>query len=280
MRAPAYTLSAVLLILFALTAVLGNQPAPPAQAPAWDNCLACHTDPTATLPPLSAFRIETIGQPLVDCRDCHSEIDLAGIRSDLTHPVRSVGSHVECTDCHQPVAHNALTPPPVPGGDYHAEGCYSCHRDVEAKRMMLWSHGESPGIKCRDCHPPHKPLKAALPPDLLSWAQGGGYINSYDWWQSNDLCFECHVPADIMLPLHEGFVTKNTVNYHDLHLGRGEVLCIECHDPHGANREGMLRDQLLTGASLGYMDRIDGASCTVVCHGVDHDDWRYINEVF
>ena len=281
MRTPANLLWAVLLVLFALTAALETAPASPATtAPAWDDCLGCHTDATAGLPELTTFRVRGLGQRLPGCLDCHEPLDLTGVRSNWTHPVRSVASHLACTDCHQAVPHDETSPPPLPQGDYKAEGCYVCHREVEAKRLAMWSHGHLPSLECRTCHPAHEPLRAALPLDLMSLAEQGGWLDMYDWWQSNRLCFQCHIPAELILPLDQGFVTLNTVNYHDLHVNQGRVLCVECHDPHGSNRRGMLRDQLLDGRLLGFFDRVDGGSCAVTCHGIEHDDWRYINEVF
>jgi predicted CXXCH cytochrome family protein len=246
----------------------------------WGDCLACHESPDTGLPGLSLFRPSSFAVPLASCEDCHSPLDLSGPRSDWTHPIRSVASHLDCADCHAAVPHDAENPPPVPYGDYDAAGCFECHREVSAALSAIWSHGSYPQVSCRDCHAAHRPLRTALPPTLLPSTKRDSWLSTYDWFLSNDACLQCHAPGGLILPLDSGFVTLNTRNYHQVHLEMGDVLCLECHDPHGSRRRGMIRDELLNGRYLQFTELIDGASCAVTCHGVDHDDWRYINEVY
>jgi len=246
----------------------------------WSDCLACHTDVVTQLPTLSTFRIDVPGTPLPDCRDCHQPVELSALRTQWTHPVRAVADHLACMDCHVVATHDGTCPPPRPVGDYNASGCHECHPAVELRLSMLWSHGHDPRVTCRDCHPAHRPLAAALPPRLLPHEFRQNWLGHGDWWASNEACFACHTPGELLLPLDRGFVTLNTVNYHDTHVVGGQVLCIECHDPHGSNRRGMLRDYLLSGEYLAQVEHIDGASCAVLCHEVDHQNWRYINSVY
>ena len=103
--------------------------------------------------------------------------------------------------------------------------------------------------------------------------------NSSDWYGSNQECLSCHGPAQLMMQLSSGFVTLNTENYHDIHVVRGNVMCVECHDPHGSIYSPMVRSELPTGEIMIYLDQPDGGTCAVVCHGVDHDGWSYINQV-
>lgn len=246
----------------------------------WADCRACHAEMLDQFPPLSAFRPSAPSAPVADCSDCHEPLDLTAIRREWTHPVRSIASHLACTDCHVVVEHGAAQPPPRPQGDFLAAGCYECHRGVELQSSLLWSHGRDPRVACRDCHPAHQPLRAALPPELLPRELRSYWQEHGDWWISNDACFTCHPPVAMMFRLDAGFVTLNTTNYHETHVLRGQVLCVECHDPHGSNRQGMLRDTLLTGDHFAFLEQIDGGSCAVICHDVDHQNWRYVNTVF
>jgi predicted CXXCH cytochrome family protein len=262
------------------TGLAGADSAPAGESVDWGDCLACHTSLDTELPRLSLFRPSSFAVPIATCEDCHTPLELAGPHNDWTHPVRSVAAHLACTDCHAVAPHDADSPPPLPYGDYDADGCFTCHREVSGALSSIWSHGSSARVSCRDCHPAHEPLRAALPPALLPSTRRDSWQGFSDWYQGNSACLDCHPPGGLILPLDSGFVTLNTRNYHDVHVESGGVLCVECHDPHGSRHRGMIRDFLLDGRYLQFTEQIDGASCTVVCHGVDHQDWRYINEVF
>lgn len=246
----------------------------------WSACLDCHILENAGLPQLSTFRPASFAVPIASCEDCHEPIELSGPRIDWTHPVRSIAAHLNCTDCHVAAPHDAADPPPTPYGDYDQEGCLRCHRDISASLSSLWSHGSDPRVRCRDCHPAHEPLRAALPLDLLPSAVREGWQYIGDWYHENAACLACHAPANLIFPLDGGFVTLNTTNYHQLHLDNAQLFCVECHDPHGSRHLGMIRDSLLDGSLLNFTEMIDGGSCAVVCHGVSHEGWRYINKVF
>lgn len=263
------------------------QTAPLAPAPSaapqtdWADCAACHPDANADLPRLAQLRPPSGVSLLADsCFSCHKPIELEGTHRDWRHPVRPIGSHIPCGSCHPGVAHSAGAPPPLPKGGYKEEGCFECHRGVELDLNCFFSHGRDPRVTCRDCHPPHEPLAAQLPSPLLPAGEAERWLASYDWYASAEGCLRCHPPAQLLLETREGFVTLNTVNYHDVHVMRGRVLCIECHNPHGSNRRGMLRGSLLTGETLSYFERMDGGSCSVTCHGIVHDSWQYTNRMF
>lgn len=245
----------------------------------WAACLDCHELADAGLPELSKFRPSAFAMPIATCEDCHQPLDLVGPHVEWTHPVRSVAAHLSCTDCHVATPHGAETSPPLPYGDYDQAGCFECHRDVSAALASIWSHGSDPRVRCRDCHPAHEPLRAALPLQLLPSTVREGWQGVGDWYQNNAACLQCHPPASLMMSLDQGFVTLNTTNYHQLHLDGG-LFCVECHEPHGSRHRGMIRDTLLDGRLLQFDELIDGASCTVTCHGVAHQDWRYINQVY
>jgi hypothetical protein len=279
--------AAVSFMLLALAFAVSSGIALRADAPAtpgaggWGDCLACHADPYSGLPKLSDLRPQSTSGVLEGgCLSCHAPAELVAARADWRHPVRPVGSHLACTNCHVAVAHGKGAPPPKPTGDYVSEGCYACHREVQMARQSMQRHGEGPQLRCIDCHSPHVPMLAALPAVLVSQTERERWERHYDWLSSNDGCLSCHPPAQLLMQLDQGFVTLNTVNYHDLHTLRGRVLCVECHAAHGSNRSAMLRGSLLTGESWSYVSGPDGGTCTVRCHGVDHDGWRYVNRVW
>jgi len=283
---------AVLAALCLLPLALSQQTAPPGEVPAasatpdttatnWTACADCHPDANADLPRLSQLRPPSGDTQLEQsCYTCHEPIDFAGLHNDWRHPVLPVGSHIPCSSCHPAAEHGKGAPPPLPTGDYKAEGCFACHRNVELEMNSFFTHGGEPSVTCRGCHPSHEPLAAALPSPLLPAAERDRWQSAYDWYTSNADCLRCHAPAALLLDTRRGFVTVNTVNYHDLHVLRGRVLCIECHNPHGSIRQGMLRSVLLTGEALSYFSRIDGGSCAVACHGVAHENWQYTNHLF
>jgi predicted CXXCH cytochrome family protein len=271
------------LCFLALLALLlsAQQPVPaPADPPDWTDCLACHPAAEPELPRLSELRLQGLGPlPEMTCKTCHAPAELMLHHSDWRHPVRSVATHLACTDCHSAAPHSAQAPLPRPRGDYTADGCYTCHSGIRREFGLLSRHFLSPALQCRACHPAHEPLAAVLPPALLPGSVARNWLDSYDWQATNQLCLDCHPASTVLLSTLEGFATLNTVNYHALHVERGQVACVECHTPHGSLRPALLRSQLLTGEAFGYIQGMDGGSCAVTCHGVAHDDWSYTNNV-
>jgi hypothetical protein len=278
-------LLACFCLLIALALNLTDVGRLPAAEPApivtdWGDCGACHSFASAEYPRLSQLRPSRLGTlTQEDCLACHRSPELNSPRIFLGHPVRSIGDHLECAACHQAVPHGPGQPPPVPVGDYIAEGCYSCHRSVDARQHMVSRHAPLQA-RCIDCHPPHAPLRAALPLDILPprIAREQGF--AADPYASNADCLRCHNAASLLGGLQEGFVVLNTVNYHELHVLRGQSLCIECHEPHGGILRALMRDELLDGSSFTYRPLADGGTCSVRCHGVEHQDFRYSNRAY
>jgi len=246
----------------------------------WSRCTDCHEIDYEELPPISALRPEHLMyQPSRRCEECHSSAELKVPHSSWTHPVRPVGLHVRCTACHQAVPHSATEPPPMPSGEYEVEGCYECHRGVEIDRHLASRHAEA-DVHCRDCHPAHDPLLVALPGDFLPAGSLRSWSGAYDWWTSNDQCLTCHEPVNLLMSLDQGFIILNTTNYHDTHVTGAQVLCLECHTPHGSIYDSLLRTQLLNDNPLLYGSLADGGTCSVICHGINHDNWQYTNRVY
>ncbi len=278
--------AALLLLAPAATAPLprqGNADESSAQATVdWNNCLACHPQYASSLPKLSELRPAGMGTTLeISCTTCHQQVELLRFPGDWLHPIRPVGAHVSCTACHPSGPHDAENPPQLPSGDYDAKGCYSCHGTVQLDFAGSIGHDNHPAIRCKDCHPPHEPLQAGIPAEFVSPGARAVWQGSYDWYESNALCLRCHPSGELFFSTDRGgFSTLNTVNYHELHVMTGQILCIECHNPHGGSREAFMRKALLTGEVLTYYRQMDGGTCAVTCHSVDHDYWKYTNTIF
>jgi predicted CXXCH cytochrome family protein len=161
----------------------------------------------------------------------------------------------------------------MPQGDYTARGCYNCHKQTQVERHWLSRHDER--TACRDCHPPHKDFRAALPVALLPHNTSALRLRGYDWQLSNESCLRCHSPNTLFGGATARFSDPTGLSYHELHLARGESLCIECHESHGSTQSSLLRRRLLTGETFGVLPTPSGGNCTVSCHGVDHVSWRY-----
>jgi hypothetical protein len=275
-------LAAVCCLALAVLLTLPADGAPDPGATDWADCLACHQQYADDLPRLSQLRPTGLGNQLGEsCFSCHSAADMSPRGSAAVHPVRSVGSpgHLSCIECHPAVPHGTDQPPPRPRGDYRADACLSCHNDVDTKLHLLSSHRVGTLTPCITCHPPHKPLQAALPRPLLPPDVADAFDAAFDPQRSNGSCLGCHSMGLLTMRLDQGFVTLNTENYHDLHVVRSGILCIECHDPHGAPRDALMRPTLLTGELLGYRPTGRGATCSVTCHGVEHANWEYVNTI-
>jgi predicted CXXCH cytochrome family protein len=244
----------------------------------WTSCQDCHADVATGLPSLAVFRAPAAGGQLeVDCRTCHARSELESLRGRWVHPVRPVADHLRCADCHVAVAHDAAHPPPLPRGDYKAGSCYACHKQTEVARH--WPSRHDAGVQCRECHPAHAATTVALPASLLADSARASFTRSYDWLASNELCLQCHGSGELTLRLDGGFAVLNTVNYHELHVVRGQSLCVECHEPHGSTRPALMRSRLLEGGDLTFIPAPDGGRCSTNCHGVDHPNWSYVNSV-
>lgn len=138
-------------------------------------------------------------------------------------------------------------------------------------------HDSNARVSCARCHPPHDEFRAALPIPLLPpELRSEGGVGAGE--ASNRSCLECHAEASLFGRRSGGFVTMNTVNYHERHVLAGQCLCVECHDPHGSVNPAMLRTALPSGEALILRQLGNGANCTVICHGVEHLEWGYINQ--
>ncbi len=272
---PACVLVVVILVALLAQTTPGSQP-----DTNWGDCLSCHTGYVSSLPKLSLLRRANLGQDIGRaCQECHDLAFLSLPRSDWSHPVRPVGAHLDCIQCHVAVEHGTGHPPPVPIGDYVA-GCFECHSDTQQALAKYSRHSLDARTSCRGCHPAHETLRAGLPLDLLPRRIQRAWSGAYDYERSNAACLACHGESDLFINLTRGFVTYNTVNYHQLHVQQGRGLCIDCHDAHGSQRAHLIRARLLSGDSLSFVEEARGANCTTMCHGVEHRSLQYINRLY
>lgn len=148
-------------------------------------------------------------------------------------------------------------------------------------------------IACTDCHnseeassgnlsAPAGPHGSIYEPLLIANYDTGEFVTESP--QAYALCYRCHdrqsILGDRSFPLHS------------VHIVRGRASCAACHDAHGISRtqgNASGHSNLINfdrrvvqpvsgelGQRLGFVDlgRYAG-SCTLVCHGVTHVNFRY-----
>jgi len=219
------------------------------------------------------------------------------------------GTGVKCSKCHEehgsPIPKLLRTDPNPGEADARDDGsavsgnnesfCYECHDGPGSRSDNAWdgksiNEAKGHGFDCAQCHDPHG---TANPRYLL---------NSYDIAYSESrsenytasdyqACFTggCHDSAaltDTSDVTNTGF-NNGEMNLHWLHLVNNNIVCKECHRPHGAipsenpaqaHRVGFPADTVTASIAAGTGPLFthdpggtSGGSCTLTCHGVDHD---------
>ena len=161
------------------------------------------------------------------CETCHRE---PGIRSILNMPhgraaaARGYTEDHACETCHGPSANHlsgvfaSKTMPPVVFGmksrtpaSEQNDVCLTCH---QGSKTMHWegSPHEAEEVPCASCHTVHTPRDRAL--DRRSQA---------------DQCADCH---------REVLISANRRSHHP--MKEGQVICSDCHNPHGSTGEALL----------------------------------------
>ncbi len=245
------------------------------------DCLSCHKGLKSRYPALSEIRAgwePATGGKLyrsvirVKCQDCHQQSTYLKPLASLTHNVRSVGEHVECIVCHD-VESVTLYGNAWQNEDYVADKCFECHKDV--KDDFEFSEGHTlgfMGVTCAECHPPHKGLKASIAREMLP----ENWIGKPDSLATNELCLKCHGYLDVVIG-NGGALSSVEYNLHYIHVDKGSVSCVECHNPHGGVNEYQMRLFTLAGERLSYQTFGDNIiTCTVKCHAKNHQGaiWR------
>jgi len=246
-----------------------------------DSCTVCHKEAREALPPLGVFRLAAVrnefratGELLQPtCASCHQGEMFDRPLTTLTHPTRSVGSHLSCTDCHDVQAGN-LKPEAWTGTDYQSSFCFGCHEEQRRSFVLSESHSlQRQAVSCRGCHPPHEPFAVNITVDLLE-LMGEQTLVTYDPIDSNRLCLRCHGYLELAGP-QTRFSLGSGLSLHDLHLNRAYASCVECHDPHGGYA-AMVRATTLEGEPLLHFTAGDTGSCTVTCHDRRHTASQYL----
>lgn len=246
-----------------------------------DSCAACHQEAREALPPLGVFRLAAgrndfqafrgLLQPT--CSSCHQGEMFDRPLTTLTHPTRSVGSHISCLECHDLLA-GALKPEAWARTDYASSLCFDCHEEQRRAFVLSDTHSlQRQAVSCRGCHPPHEPFAVNITVELLE-LMGKLTVLTYDPIDSNRLCLRCHGYLELAGP-ETGFSLGAGLSLHDLHLSRAYASCVECHDPHGGDA-AMVRATTLEGEPLLHFTAGDTGSCTVTCHDKRHTASQYL----
>ncbi len=183
------------------------------------DCSACHNSHFGD----EAHLVKAGGNKL--CVNCHPEI---GNRTTLA--VQHAPAQEDCQTCHRP--HTA-------GSDFllaapEGELCGQCHDRADFNGNKTFVH--TPVLKgdCSGCHNPHGSMKE----HLVAGRAVRMYVNGIPISKTPalgdkiaDLCFTCH--DDLKEKFRQG-VPHTPVESGD---------CQVCHDPHGGDVYGMLKDE-------------------------------------
>jgi predicted CXXCH cytochrome family protein len=138
------------------------------------------------------------------CRSCHPRAGEPREGGGRVHVPAAVG---ECTSCHD--AHGSDLPAMMKARQDRV--CYWCHSDAEPRFVRLHTHAPVLEGSCGACHSGHAGAAASLlaaPPA--------------------ELCQRCHAEL----------VERRAATSHRALAGE----CLDCHDAHGSNVPGMLRE--------------------------------------
>jgi hypothetical protein len=163
---------------------------------------------------------------------------------------------------------------------YHAVLAPGRNPDVPS---LIKPYTVSSRIGCTDCHNndqgpgaggqgPNGPHGSAYAPllerhlVLTDFSAEGG--------DAYALCYKCHSRRSIL--------DDESFPGHRKHVQDEKVACTTCHDPHGVNGNAALMNFNVDYVSPGKQGQMQFArtgrfqgSCTLNCHGAQHDGWSY-----
>jgi DmsE family decaheme c-type cytochrome len=180
-----------------------------------DNCLsACHYHDEYRryfeASTMGAQLSSKSGLPMVDCESCHGPGSLAvkGLTREKVEADREAGTQTECD--YETFIDIQELPPKA-----QSLICNKCHTANATFNLHDWNVGAHAieDVTCTDCHNVH------AGPDLIVSPR-----------ETKDMCFACHqaVMAEFTLRSHHPVVEK-------------KIFCTDCHDPHGAIGDDLLR---------------------------------------
>jgi len=249
------------------------------------------------------------------CYSCHDADGPAGsdvqssfaqaFRHNVSASDQADGSHVECTDCHNPhtATSTARLANPNDGSVWTGTGqdfCLVCHDGTPPAGVRFPPTSTGTGFDktafvgtthdtaladdaCRHCHDPHGSANLAM-------LEGRYVVDDYNNYSSGDgdyeACWWCHDESTIM-------TQANAFDeYHKKHVKSEDAPCIVCHNAHGgydAGEPGLINFGYAVdhGYDITFIDGADGStafglndtgskgSCLLKCHGKTHDPKRY-----
>lgn len=215
MASRAFGISSAALLLYVFTLLLPDPRAYAQTDP--QQCLTCHKDQEGVM------------------KTKH------GVKSDPRSPV---GSGNACTACHGHNPNHAGDPKGNPHPVRFTEGaipaleqtqaCMSCH--AGNRHLAFWESGRHArnDVRCNDCHAVHaEPPRGSTIAITRREPTVTPRVNT-DRQLEYETCIGCHkqVRVQINKPSHHPIV-------------EGKVTCSSCHNPHGAQSHGMIKQETL-----------------------------------
>ena len=253
----------------------------------------------------------------VTCADCHNPHDsdatpglapvvsgrlkgVPGVTSDGTNLREAANEYEVCNRCH------GFTEPSAPGiqrveatrivrvkidpsnASFHPIAAVGRNAAIGG---LLLGYTATSRIGCTDCHNdsdwiagsnlPRGPHASRFAPilerDYVTADPAPESVSNYD------LCYKCHDRGQFITPQATGFP-------HAVHVVDQQAPCAVCHDAHGSRQNAhlinlMLRDQngreVVSPNAAGRIDYVSmgpgGGTCSLACHGAQHDARSYPN---
>ena len=138
------------------------------------------------------------------CFECHADLKKNKVDKIIVHKPFAAA---DCVACHDP--HSSGQKGLLMGG---GKGCFKCHKEMDGKYKNM--HAPFAAGNCGACHNAHYADRFQL------------LIDAPD-----QLCVGCH--RDGLSSAHKGFPVKVK-----------ESGCLTCHNPHGSDRPGLVRNVL------------------------------------
>jgi predicted CXXCH cytochrome family protein len=168
-----------------------------------------------TIEPLKKFKHPALEK---GCVACHLDCDHLSPGNTKEPPDYYLKAQQPalCLECHAPMGKD-LGPAHdnQPLGKSRCSGCHDPHSSDTPKRLPKFSHGPYAARLCSACHP--APVKGKV--ELTA-----ANVDS--------LCYECHTNFKAEM--------ASANSRHKL-LDKSNRSCMECHDPHAANQEYILK---------------------------------------